>query len=66
MLPLGLLVLHSPLLGHVAGSTTAQAAEKLGLSKVYFPDAPGLEGFVESIVEALEQNDRSRALSVVG
>ena len=65
MVPVGLLVLHSPLLWHLAGSTTAQAAEKMGLRKVYFPDAPGLEGFVESIVEALEQNDRRRTLSVV-
>jgi uroporphyrinogen-III synthase len=51
---------------YVAGSTTAQAAEKLGLKKIYFPDAPGLEGFVESIVEALEQNENCRTLSDFG
>jgi len=48
-----------------AGSTTAQAAEKQGLQKVYFPAAPGLDGFVDAIVRALEQNDRSRVLSAV-
>ncbi len=46
-----------------AGSTTAEAAEKQGLKKVYFPDAPGLEGFVDAIVRALEQSNRSRVLS---
>jgi len=48
-----------------AGSTTAEAAEKQGLQKVYFPDAPGLDGFVDAIARALEQNDRSRVLSAV-
>lgn len=48
-----------------AGSTTAQAAEKLGFEKVYYPDAPGVGGFVDAIVEALEQNDRNKILSAV-
>lgn len=48
-----------------AGSTTAEAAEKQGLQKVYFPEAPGLDGFVDAIVRALEQNDRSRVSSAV-
>ena len=50
---------------HVAGSTTAQAAERLGLEKVYFPEAPGVEGFVDAIVEALKQNDRNKVLSAI-
>ena len=49
----------------LAGSTTAQAAEKLGFEKVYFPDAPGVEGFVNAIVAALKQNDRNKVLSTV-
>eukprot|EP00884_Botryococcus_braunii_P001953 jgi/Botrbrau1/11759/Bobra.0195s0084.1 len=36
------------------GSTSAQAASKLGYSEVYFPSQPGIEGFVTSIMEALE------------
>ncbi|CAK0733830.1 hypothetical protein CVIRNUC_000340 [Coccomyxa viridis] len=47
------------------GSTTAQAAERLGFEKVYFPDAPGVEGFVHAIVEALQQNNRSKVLSAI-
>ncbi|XP_010472682.1 PREDICTED: uroporphyrinogen-III synthase, chloroplastic isoform X1 [Camelina sativa] len=40
---------------HVAciGETTASAARRLGLKNVYYPEAPGLEGWVESIMEAL-------------
>ncbi|KAK9902026.1 hypothetical protein WJX75_001619 [Coccomyxa subellipsoidea] len=44
------------------GSTSAKAAEKLGLRRIYYPDSPGLEGFVESIVEALEAAEPSAAL----
>ncbi|KAK9840769.1 hypothetical protein WJX81_003555 [Elliptochloris bilobata] len=36
------------------GSTSARAAERLGFERVYFPDAPGLEGFVASIMDALD------------
>ncbi|XP_020161645.1 uroporphyrinogen-III synthase, chloroplastic [Aegilops tauschii subsp. strangulata] len=35
------------------GETTASAAKKLGLESVYYPATPGLEGWVESILEAL-------------
>ncbi|CAN6302016.1 unnamed protein product [Urochloa humidicola] len=35
------------------GETTGSAAMKLGLKSVYFPTTPGLEGWVESILEAL-------------
>ncbi|XP_051124277.1 uroporphyrinogen-III synthase, chloroplastic isoform X2 [Andrographis paniculata] len=35
------------------GETTAIAAKKLGLRNVYFPENPGIEGWVNSIVEAL-------------
>ncbi|KAL6645443.1 hypothetical protein ACP70R_017051 [Stipagrostis hirtigluma subsp. patula] len=35
------------------GETTATAAKKLGLESIYYPASPGLEGWVESILEAL-------------
>ncbi|CAH2060795.1 unnamed protein product [Thlaspi arvense] len=35
------------------GETTASAARRLGLKHVYHPEQPGLEGWVESIMEAL-------------
>jgi uroporphyrinogen-III synthase len=35
------------------GSTSARAAEKLGLKKVFYPDEPGLETFASTIEEAL-------------
>ncbi|CAM0871835.1 unnamed protein product [Alopecurus aequalis] len=35
------------------GETTASAAKKLGLDSIYYPATPGLEGWVESILEAL-------------
>ncbi|XP_050363017.1 uroporphyrinogen-III synthase, chloroplastic [Argentina anserina] len=38
------------------GETTAKAAKRLGLRNVYYPVQPGLEGWVDSIVEALEAN----------
>ncbi|XP_028950500.1 uroporphyrinogen-III synthase, chloroplastic isoform X3 [Malus domestica] len=38
------------------GQTTAKAAKKLGLRNVYYPANPGLEGWVGSILEALQAN----------
>ncbi|KAG6520406.1 hypothetical protein ZIOFF_017456 [Zingiber officinale] len=35
------------------GETTGLAAKKLGLKNVYYPKNPGLEGWVDSILEAL-------------
>lgn len=35
------------------GSTSARAAEKLGIRRVYFPEHPGLEGFADSVMQAL-------------
>ncbi|EPS68440.1 hypothetical protein M569_06329 [Genlisea aurea] len=35
------------------GETTALAAKKLGLTNVFFPENPGLEGWVDAILEAL-------------
>jgi len=37
-----------------AGSTSAQAAERLGFERIHFPDAPGLQGFAAAILDALE------------
>ena len=36
------------------GSTTAVAARALGFRSVHYPEAPGLVGFVEAVVEALD------------
>ncbi|KAE8771108.1 uroporphyrinogen III synthase [Hordeum vulgare] len=41
------------------GETTASAAKKLGLESVYYPATPGLEGWVESILEALRAHKQS-------
>jgi uroporphyrinogen-III synthase len=35
------------------GSTSARAAEKLGLKKIFYPEEPGLETFASTIEEAL-------------
>lgn len=45
------------------GSTSAVAARKAGLSKVYFPDKPGLEGWVESVLEALRAEAAARVVA---
>ena len=37
------------------GSTSAQAAKNLGLERIYFPDEPGVDTFVETIMTALEE-----------
>ncbi|CAE6012383.1 unnamed protein product [Arabidopsis arenosa] len=42
------------------GETTASAAKRLGLKNVYYPEQPGLEGWVESIMEALGAHEDSR------
>ncbi|KAF3493931.1 hypothetical protein DY000_02056973 [Brassica cretica] len=39
------------------GETTASAARRLGFKKVYHPEQPGLEGWVDSIVEALTAHE---------
>ncbi|CAK9159172.1 unnamed protein product [Ilex paraguariensis] len=40
------------------GETTALAAQSLGLRNVYYPTNPGLEGWVDSIIEALKVHDQ--------
>ncbi|KAL6867255.1 hypothetical protein ACP4OV_015279 [Aristida adscensionis] len=42
------------------GETTASAAKKLGLKSIYYPASPGLEGWVESILEALRVHKLSK------
>lgn len=37
------------------GSTTADAARKAGYERVFAPEEPGLAGFVEAVVDALEE-----------
>ncbi|KAJ6709803.1 UROPORPHYRINOGEN-III SYNTHASE CHLOROPLASTIC [Salix koriyanagi] len=41
------------------GETTGSAAKRLGFKKVYFPRQPGLEGWVDSILEALRTHSGS-------
>ncbi|KAL9446144.1 hypothetical protein AB3S75_013917 [Citrus x aurantiifolia] len=38
------------------GETTASAAKRLGLKNAYYPTHPGLEGWVDSILEALREH----------
>ncbi|KAI8107154.1 hypothetical protein M9434_001799 [Picochlorum sp. BPE23] len=40
------------------GSTSARAAEKLGLERVLFPEEPGIETFVETIEMALQNTSK--------
>lgn len=40
------------------GETTALAAKRLGMKNVYYPRNPGLEGWVDSILEALRVHDQ--------
>ncbi|KMT19333.1 hypothetical protein BVRB_1g013360 [Beta vulgaris subsp. vulgaris] len=47
------------------GETTALAAKKLGLQNVYYPLNPGLEGWVDSIIDALKAQDHDHK-AVVG
>ncbi|KAI4366414.1 hypothetical protein MLD38_022295 [Melastoma candidum] len=42
------------------GETTASAAKKLGFTKVFYPKFPGLEGWVTSILEALEEEEKQQ------
>lgn len=43
------------------GSTSARAAEGSGLSPVFYPEAPGVEGFVDSIMDALRSRETAHA-----
>lgn len=36
------------------GSTSARAAEAAGLAPIFYPEAPGIAGFLDSIEEALK------------
>ncbi|KAJ3673704.1 hypothetical protein LUZ60_005696 [Juncus effusus] len=40
------------------GETTATTAKELGLNHVYFPSNPGIEGWVEIILEALKSSNQ--------
>lgn len=42
------------------GETTALAAKRLGLRRVYHPTNPGLEGWVDSILEVLKVHDQNQ------
>lgn len=40
------------------GETTASAARRLGLTNVYYPTYPGLDGWTDSILEALKVHEQ--------
>lgn len=40
------------------GETTASAAKRLGVRSVYYPTNPGLQGWVDSILDALRVHDQ--------
>ncbi|XP_060199502.1 uroporphyrinogen-III synthase, chloroplastic isoform X2 [Lycium barbarum] len=40
------------------GETTASAAKRLGFRNIYYPTSPGLEGWVSSVLEALEVHEQ--------
>ncbi|XP_042495369.1 uroporphyrinogen-III synthase, chloroplastic-like [Macadamia integrifolia] len=42
------------------GETTALAAKGLGLKNVYYPTNPGLDGWVDSILEAMRVHDQHK------
>lgn len=54
---------HQPASMNVAciGETSATAAKKLGMERIFYSDKPGLETFVDSIVEALEAKKKVTA-----
>jgi uroporphyrinogen-III synthase len=37
------------------GATSARACEAAGMTRILYPDSPGIEGWVDSVREALEQ-----------
>ncbi|KAH7526808.1 hypothetical protein JRO89_XSUnG0053100 [Xanthoceras sorbifolium] len=47
------------------GETTASAAKNLGLRNVYYPTHPGLEGWVDSILEALKAHNNLYHFAIV-
>ncbi|KAJ4963095.1 hypothetical protein NE237_023034 [Protea cynaroides] len=42
------------------GESTASAAKRLGFKNVYYPTTPGLDGWVDSILEAMRVHDQLR------
>ncbi|XP_078165157.1 uroporphyrinogen-III synthase family protein isoform X1 [Carex rostrata] len=42
------------------GETTAAAAKRLGLTNIYYPKIPSIEGWIESILEALNSSNQSQ------
>ena len=48
------------------GSTSARAAENLGLQRIYFPENPGVDGFVDSIMQALQESGGGSGEGVAG
>ena len=43
------------------GSTSCQAAEALGYKDVYYPEDPGIDGFVDAIMTAYAAQRREQA-----
>lgn len=43
------------------GSTSARACEAAGMSRILYPDAPGIDTWVECVLEALEGSKQPAA-----
>eukprot|EP00850_Spirogloea_muscicola_P004152 SM000017S02892 [mRNA] locus=s17:884584:887160:- [translate_table: standard] len=46
------------------GSTSAEAARKYGFKRIFYPDKPGIDGWVDSILEALEAPQASQVVTM--
>jgi uroporphyrinogen-III synthase len=43
------------------GATSARACEAAGMARVLYPDSPGIEGWVDTVREALAQQQGAAA-----
>lgn len=48
------------------GETSASAAREAGLQKIYYPENPGFEGWVQSIMEALRSQESLQKENTIG
>jgi uroporphyrinogen-III synthase len=42
------------------GATSARACEAAGLTRIFFPEAPGIDGWVTAVTDALQQQQQQR------
>lgn len=48
------------------GSTSARACEKEGLKFVYYPDSPGIEGWVDAILKGMKEHKHGSSATAAG